>query len=275
MKRELELERRLRSLRKLAEAVRAMKGLSAHHYREARQAVSTARNYREGVERILAWANASLAGGGGEAGLLIIGGELGLCGSYNSQIVGFAAEQRRQLGPGPTFCVGHRASALLGRHGVDVQASYEGPTSVRGISSLLSSLAEDLLTRYAIEGLASIDIVASEFRGVGSFTPQRVRLLPFASEPSRLSRSAHYVDRPRFASVAAREFLFITLYDLLLDALACEHAARLLATQAAESWLDERIEGLRRHLTAARREATTQEMLEIAAGAPNRRAMLE
>ena len=50
MKRELELERRLRSLHTLGEAVGAMKSLSAHHFRETRSAVAPARIYREGVD---------------------------------------------------------------------------------------------------------------------------------------------------------------------------------------------------------------------------------
>ena len=70
MKREVELQRRLRSLEALGEAVGAMKSLSAHHFREARRGIEPARRYREGVERILGWAGASLPGGDGEAGLL-------------------------------------------------------------------------------------------------------------------------------------------------------------------------------------------------------------
>lgn len=43
----------------------------------------------------------------------------------------------------------------------------------------------------------------------------------------------------RLASAAIREYLYIVLYDLLLDALASEHGARFVAMQAAERWLDE------------------------------------
>jgi F0F1-type ATP synthase gamma subunit len=50
--------------------------------------------------------------------------------------------------------------------------------------------------------------------------------------------------------------------------------ARLVATQSAEGWLDERAERLRRQLASTRREASTQEAIEIAAGARARLRMV-
>ena len=59
------------------------------------------------------------------------------------------------------------------------------------------------------------------------------------------------------------------------EALLQEHGARIVATQSAEQWLDERIERLRRHLAAARRESSTQEMIEIGIGMRARARRLE
>lgn len=267
MKREVELKRRLQSLTALGEAVGAMKNLSAHHFREARAAVEPARSYREGVERILEWAGGTLPAGDGPAGLLIIGGELGLCGGYNARVVAAGVEARRQLGAGPTLCVGRRAAALLDRRGVAADKRYGAPTSVQGILDLLLQLAEDVLTAYVTEHLSSYQIVSSRFGGVGVTPPDRMRLLPIATNRCSSARPARYVSRSRLAFAVAREFLYITMYDLLLDALASEHSARLVATQSAEKWLDAHTQALQRHLASVRREASTQEMIEISAGA--------
>lgn len=266
MKREAELERRLRSLRALGEAVTAMKSLSAHHFREARAAVAEARAYREGVDRILDWTGAPIAAGEGGAGLLVVGAELGLCGGHDARIVEAGQRTRAELGEGPTLCVGHHAASLLGRRGVELERAYTGPTGVRGLTALLLELAEDILTTYAGRGLASFDIVSSRFGGVGATTPERVRLLPIERPPEPGAPRFRHVDRDNAVWAAVREFLYITLYDLLLDALASEHGARLVATQGAESWLDRSRETLKRRLMATRREAATQEVIEIAAG---------
>jgi len=271
MKRELELTRRLQAVRTLGEAVGAMKSLSAHHFREARRAVEPARVYREGLDRLRGWAGSTLPAGDGPAGLVVVGGELGLCGAYNAQIVEAGAARRAALGPGPTICVGRRAAALLARRQVALAATYGTPTGVRGIPALLPQIAEDLLTRYARERLSSVEIVASRFDGVGAVRPTSVRLLPFDAGVPATTVGPRYVSPEHFGLSVARELLYMTLYDLLLDALAAEHSSRLVATEAAESWLTDRGDQLRRHLVATRRETSTQEMIEIAAGARVRR----
>ncbi|MEZ4337279.1 MAG: F0F1 ATP synthase subunit gamma [Sandaracinaceae bacterium] len=213
-----------------------------------------------------------LGGGEGPALLVVVGGELGLSGSYDSRVVDFAVERRAGLGDGPTFAVGQRAGTLMSRRGISIEKAYRGPTSIGGIPARLLPLAEDVLTRWGERGLSRIEIVSSRFVGVGATTPTSTVLLPL--EP-RVADPAlptpRYVAADRFASVAVRELFYVTLYDLLLDALATEHGARLVATQSAERWLDERTARLRRRLAAARREASTQEVIEIAAGARARR----
>ncbi|NPC48507.1 hypothetical protein HPC50_15695 [Corallococcus exiguus] len=272
MRSEVEGRRRLQSLEALGEAVSAMKSLSAHHFREARRAVEPARAYQRGVERLLRGAGAPSTGGTGGAGLLVIGAELGLCGSYNAQVAAEATARRAVLGRGPTFCVGHRAVSLLHRRGVEVERAYTAPTRVAGITGLLLSLAEDVLGRYAADRLASFDIVSSRFEGVGLVRPASTRLLPSAGSAAEATYGVRYVSQDAFVFAATREFLYITLHDLLLDALASEHGARLFATQSAEKWLDEQATRLRRRLAATRREASTQEVMEIAAGARARAA---
>jgi F0F1-type ATP synthase gamma subunit len=119
--------------------------------------------------------------------------------------------------------------------------------------------------------LSVLEVVSSRSSGVGADRPTTTRLLPVEAHRAGGAPTARCVSRERLAAVAVRELLYITLYDLLIDALASEHGARLLATQSAEQWLDERTDRLRRHLASARRGASTQETIEIAAGVRARR----
>jgi F-type H+-transporting ATPase subunit gamma len=257
----------LRSLQTLGDTVRAMKSLSARHFREARNEVAPCRAYREGVERILARTGATLVAGSGPAGLLVIGSELGLCGGYNVRLVRAGAKRRAELGPGPTLCVGRRVATQLARLGVDVARAYGAPVGVGDITDLLLRLAGDIVAAYADQGLSRFDVVSSRFGGVGADRPAAVRLLPLESRSVAGAPVVRYVTREHLVSAAVREVLFVAVYDLLLDALASEHGARLVATQSAERWIDERSERLRRHLVATRREASTQEVIELASGA--------
>ena len=78
--------------------------------------------------------------------------------------------------------------------------------------------------------------------------------------------------RTHLDEVAERERLFIALHNLLLDAMASEHGLRLVATNAAGEWLDRELERARRQLGSLKREAATQEMLELVSGASARAA---
>ena len=267
MKRRTELMRRLRSVRTLRSAVSAMKSISARHFRETRREIDPSDRYREEVERIAAWSGVRLAGGDGEAGLVVIGGELGLCGAYNSRVVAAAIAHREVIGPGPTVCVGHRSATMLRRHGVQPASVYTTPTSVAGLTQSLLPLAEAIVSLSIEQRLSSLDIVSSRFTGVGSSVAEAVRLLPASAPVAPNAPAIRYVSGDDMAAAAARELLYIRLYDLLLDAMACEHSARLMASQSAERWLDERTEQLARQLASERREASTQEVLEIAASA--------
>jgi F-type H+-transporting ATPase subunit gamma len=267
VKRTRDLELRLQSLETLEQAVTAMKSLSAHHLRETRAALEPAGVYREGVSRIVESTGASLPAGEGGVGLLIIGAELGFCGGYNSRVAAAGAEQRELSGEGPTFCLGHRAAKLLGRLGVVVDRVYTGPTSVKGITEVLLQLAQDMFEDYLAQGLSGFEIVASHFGGVGQYEVVMTKLLPIQVSPSPGAPQPRYGEPDYLRLVAVQELLYIGMVELLLDALAAEHGARLAAAQAAEHWLGERIEHLRRSLLTARREGTTQEVIEISAGA--------
>ena len=269
MKREAELQRRLHTLGALHEAISAMKSLSAHHLRQTRSAVAPARAYSDAVAQIMHDSGASIAAGDGAAGLLVVGAELGLCGAYNAQVVRSARAVREALGVGPTLCVGQRATSLLVRHGLAPERSYPAPTGAHGMTKLILTVAEDILSQYLTQRLVSFDIVSTRSDGVGSSTVDTTRLLPIEARNASpgATPDTRYATTAQLVDASIREYLYVTMYDRLLDALVAEHGARLTATQSAEKWLEQRSAQLRRHLTATRREASTQEMLEIAAGA--------
>ncbi len=153
------------------------------------------------------------------------------------------------------------------RRDVKLRQVYAAPMGVGGIPELLLRLTQDILFAYVKEQLKSFDVVSSQFHGVGAERPTTTRIIPLAKVQDGAAPAARYVSHERLSSAAVREFLYITMYDLLLDALASEYGARLVATQSAEKWLKDRSSGLRQHLLATRREASTQEMIEIAGGA--------
>lgn len=276
MKREHTLRRKLESLRILGEAINAMKSLSAHHLRTARTGLAAARAYRDGIDRVIGEAGiVQIAPRDGAPAVLLLAADLGLCNGYNARLLETTLDRYRILGAGRLYCVGKRPLTALRRSNVIASRSYPAVASVAGLTRLLLTIADDVLGDYLTGAFSSLHIVSARFDGVGAFTARTTRVLPVSStRPDDHLAATPYASARHLAEVAVREYLYSTMYELLLDALAAEHGMRLIATQAAGEWLDSRVKDLQRQLSSARRESSTQEVLDVAGGARQRRQRL-
>lgn len=276
MQRENALRRRLHSLDTLSETISAMKSLAAHHFREARSALPAAREYRTQIDRALA------SGGlhrwvrpGNAKAILLIAADVGLCDGYNSRLSSAAIQHHQQVTAACVYCVGRRPLPAFKRAGISIDRNYRSPTSVAGLTGTLLQLSEDIIDDYLNNRFNTLTVVSARFDGVGDFTPVSTQLLPVdLPKPDSSIPPSSYVSIDHLAAVAVREYLYIRLFQTALDSLASEHSARLVATESAGSWLAEKTSAARRQLSSIRREAATQEVLDIAATAKRRNKRL-
>jgi F-type H+-transporting ATPase subunit gamma len=267
--RERVLERHLRTLGTLEEAVGALRSLSAQHFRAARAPLEAVRAYRDEVGRFLAVLEpAGTSSPGGPAGLVVVAADLGLVGDYTARLVREALALRSEVGPGPLVCLGRRAVAPLIKAGQKLEAIQPAPTSVAGLTGVLLPLVDALLALRREGRLAALWLVAARFEGAGAYTPVGVPLLPVVPPAGLPPLSpSPYSGRRHLQEVVVREYLYASLYETLLEALASEHGKRLVTAESARSWLEERIAATRRLAAAIRRETSTQEMLEVVVAA--------
>jgi len=273
VKRQQYLKHRLRTLAALGDAIGAMRSLSAHHFRRARQALAAARRYRGEMDTVVAEIGIRQpVHTGVSAGLLVVASDLGLCGNYNSRLSQLAVAEARSHGVHTVYSVGRRARGALAKSSLAPWRTYNAPASLEGLSRLLLGLAQDVLEDYLALRIGSLQVVSAGFDGVGHFTPLSARVLPIGPvAAARPLRQSPYVDSDYLTRVAVREFLYITLYEILLDALAAEHGMRLMAVESALEWVDDTATATSRQLTSARGEAATQELLDIVCGGRQRR----
>ncbi len=133
-------------------------------------------------------------------------------------------------------------------------------------------MTPDILEDFIAERFGSLYVVSAAFEGVGHFAPVATRLLPI--EPVAIAtpwRPSGYIETQYLTIVAVREFLYITLYEVLLDAMAAEHGMRLMAADSALDWLDDTSVANARQLAGSRSEASTQELLDIVSGSRQRK----
>lgn len=272
MKRQQALQHRLQTLSALQDAVGAMRSLSAHHFRLARKSLSSARQYRDEMNTIVAQVGIHQPHHVGvPAGLLVVASDLGLCGDYNSGLSRLAIAEAQRLAAQSIYSIGRRSRGALAKHSLLPARSYDAPASLEGLSQLLLGLAEDVLEDYMSQAIGSLHVVSAGFGGVGHFDPVSTQVLPIQSvAATRPLRPSPFVPAEHLTATAVREFLYITLFEILLDALAAEHGMRLMAAESALEWLDSTSIMTSRRLTSARSEASTQELLDIVAGGRKR-----
>jgi ATP synthase F1 gamma subunit len=269
MKRYQYLQRRLRTLNTLHDAVGALRSLSAHHFRVCRQALIPAREYRRQIERVIAAVGIQQPPQPkAPTGLVVVASDLGLCGDYNSRLSELAAREAHQHGAERLYSVGRRSRSILARSsGLVLAKVYDAPASLEGLTRLLLQLSQDLFEDYVAQRIGQLFVVAAQFDGVGHFTPNSTRVLPIEPvAPAAPLRRSPYVDARHLMAVAVREFLFITLHQIFLDALAAEHGMRLTSTEGALQWLENTSSVTSRQLATSRSENATQELLDIIAG---------
>jgi F-type H+-transporting ATPase subunit gamma len=215
-------------------------------------------------------------------GILLVTGDRGLAGAFNSQILraGLRAAGEQESG-GRTvsyYASGRRGVSSLTFRGLDVHGSYVGFTD-RPAYSNAREIAEDLMTAYVDGDLDRVEIF---YNGYVSPLTQEVRhetLLPLQQadilregededEPSTHHALVEYEPDPE--EILRRlipDYVEISVFRALLESTASEHGARMTAMRNASENAGELIEGLTLQMNRARQAEITQEIMEVVAGA--------
>jgi F-type H+-transporting ATPase subunit gamma len=274
MKRELQLTKRLHTLHALEEAVTAMKSLAAHHFLLARRSLQAGRHYRSEIEALIRKFGFPIHPiVDAPAGILLLTSDLGLCADFNSRLSQHASEMPATFPKARYYVVGRRGCNALRKKTQDIYRNYFAPASVDGLAGSLRTVAEDVFTDYGQRNISRLIVVSARFEGAGRFSVSQTQVLPLHfpadGEPAILSP---WQSPAHLLQVALREYLYIVLYELLLDSLAAEHGMRLVAAETARKWIRDSSQTVQRQLSAVRRENSTQEVLDIVAASRKMRS---
>lgn len=270
----------------LRDLVRTMKTLAAVSVRRYERAVVALNDYGDTVELGLRAALHGAPpvparpprGAAGRHGLLVLGSDQGLCGTFNEQVVTRLRADLDAGGPDlgrvRLYAVGARVASRLREAGL----VPEGETTLPVSTSLVSSLVQDLLV--LIDGwrsdgdLDGVSLYHNRPLGSSATRPHRTVLLPVTERLEALrvepwpTRALPMLtmQRPALISALTRQHLFVTLHRALVFSLMAEHTSRLLAMQAAERNIDERLDALTSHYQTERQTMITAELLDIVSG---------
>jgi len=278
-----QIARRISTVRNLGQVTRAMQMISASRLRRAQERALAARPYAEKTwELIRSLAEAS----GGEVShpllsvrpvkrraMVIIASDRGLCGGYNNNVIRAGINFSRQQ-PAQTayIAVGRRArEAIMAARGY-LMAEFEGIPADLTLSyaSPIARLIEDA---FLVGDIDAASVAYTRFVSTMAQVPSLREILPIAAESEQhgsgvAARNVDILYEPSPAAILDSllpHSLEVSILGFLLESVASEHAARMVAMRNATDNSAEMVEELQRTYNRARQASITGEIVDIAA----------
>ena len=294
-----DVKNRISSVKNIQKITRAMEMVAAARLRRAEQRIEQLRPYAkairrmtrrtvEAVEKIPSLPLLESHEQENKVGILLITGDRGLAGAFNSQILRAGNRRAEELQADGKevvwYASGRRGVSSLSFRGREVAGAWQGFTD-RPAFSDARDIAGDIATQY-IDG--KIDRVEMIYNGYVSPLTQEVTtdvLLPLKAVEQLLEEdeddegedeereSGHktlWIYEPDPEEILQRlvpDYIEISIYRALLESTASEHGARMTAMRNAQENAGEMIDDLTLEMNRQRQAEITQEIMEVVAGA--------
>ena len=300
---------RIASVKNVGKITRAMEMVAAARLRRAEQRIAALRPYARQL-RIMTRNVAEAAGQEArnlpilaereeikKVGVLLVTGDRGLAGSFNSQIVREGqrlAKQLRSEGKEVIFsAVGRRGVSTIRFRGEELAGEYTGFTD-RPAFSDARGIADALISSYVDEELDEVQLIYNRYVSPVTQYVRRQTLLPVQQaavfgegveeaereaeaeageldeELAEAHRKALWVYEPDPEELLAElipEYTQLSIYRALLESTASEHGARMTAMRNAAENAKDMISDLTLEMNRVRQAEITQEILEVVGGA--------
>jgi F-type H+-transporting ATPase subunit gamma len=294
-----DVQNRIASVQNIRKITRAMEMVAAARLRRAEQRIEHLRPYADAIRRMTRQAAEAAENvpslpilseheSENTVGLLLVTGDRGLAGAFNSQILRAgtrAAREHEAEGRSVRwYASGRRGVSSLTFRGLEVAGSYVGFTERPNFPDA-RQIAQDLMTAYIDEKVDRVEIF---YNGYISPLVQEVRretVLPLqqasilgededgeadqedGEEKDRRALVEYEPDPEEILKRLVPDYVEISTYRALLESAASELGARMTAMRSASDNAGEVIEDLTLEMNRARQAEITQEIMEVVAGA--------
>lgn len=303
---------RIQSVKNTQKITEAMRLVAAAKVRRAQEQVIATRPFADRLAQVLYGLQARLRFSEANlpllrerqvkrVGLLVVSGDRGLCGAYNTNIIRRAENRAKELqAEGLEYrfvLVGRKATQYFQRRDQPIEITYTGLEQIPTAAEA-SQIADGLLSLFLSEEVDKIELVYTRFVSLISSRPVIQTLLPLdpqglVAEDDEIFRlttrgGQFEVERSKRATPEVRAYPQDMIFEQdpvqILDALlplylnnqllramqesaASELAARMTAMNNASDNAKELISSLTLTYNKARQAAITQEILEVVGGA--------
>ncbi|MEY4192358.1 MAG: hypothetical protein RJA00_589 [Bacteroidota bacterium] len=281
-----EIRARISSTISTQQITKAMKLVSATKLRKASEAIVRMRPYAEKLQGIMGNLKDSteddrLAGyfearEAKKVLLLVITSDRGLCGAFNANVVKRVKvlldtdyRDAHKAGNVTLMCIGKKGGEALKRFGYEVNLERVNLTQNTTSETAFEAM-QGVINQFLAGEYDRVEVVYNKFKNAATQILVNEQLLPIDASASEASQTNNdYLFEP--GKVAILEDLIprslnTLFYRALLDSLASEHGARMVAMDKATENAGDLLRALRLAYNQARQAAITREISEIVGG---------
>jgi F-type H+-transporting ATPase subunit gamma len=280
-----EIRNKIGSVKNTQKITGAMEMVAASKMRRAQERMSASRPYAETMRKVIG----HIAQGNLEykhpylierevkrVGYIVVSTDRGLCGGLNINLFKAALNDMKQWSAKGAkvdlALIGNKASSFFERHGAKVKAHVAGLGDNPSVNDLIGSV-KVMLKAYDNGEIDKLYLVYNKFVNTMVQQPRVDQLLPLpVTEDSKLAKKHHwdYIYEPdpkQLLDTLLIRYVESQVYQGVVENLASEQAARMVAMQAATDNAGNLINDLQLVYNKARQASITQELTEIVSGA--------
>ena len=279
-----EIKTKIKSVQNTRKVTRALEMVSASKIRKAQERMKASRPYARLMTQMIghiAKANSEYThpfmvdrAEVKRIGYVVISTDRGLCGGLNSQMFRrILADMREWQSKGveiDVVCVGQKAATFFRRLKVTMSGSVTHLGEKPHVDQLVGVI-KVMLDGFSNAKLDRVFLCYNDFVNTMTQKPSMDQLLPLpASESLQSKHDWDYIYEPSAEVVldhVMTRYVESLVYQAVLENLASEHAARMVAMKSASDNASKLIETLQLIYNKARQAAITQEISEIVGGA--------
>ncbi|MCB1920259.1 MAG: F0F1 ATP synthase subunit gamma [Candidatus Competibacteraceae bacterium] len=279
-----EIRTKIRSVQSTQKITKAMEMVAASKMRKALERMQAARPYASRIRNVishLAHAHTEYRSPGlvereiKRVGLIVISTDRGLCGGLNTNLFKAAItsmQDWRQRGVEIDLCtIGTKAFQFFRRLRGNIVAHVSHLGDAPRFEDVLGPV-KVMVDAFAEERIDAIYLVYNGFVNTMSQKPSIERLVPITSEvqdaaPEHRWDYIYEPDPKELIELLLRRYGESVVYQALVENVACEQAARMVAMKSASDNAGTIIDELQLIYNKARQASITQELAEIVGGA--------
>ena len=275
-----EIRKRIKSVTDTEQLTKAMKMVASVRFKRAYQLMAANRPYSESLKHLVSDLAASLGDGidhpyfkaGAKAKrelLVVVGADKGLCGSYNSNMLRFAAKYIAGKKPGSVdiIAIGKKVKDYLVRRNYKVIDSEVGIFQAFNYK-LSADMADKLVDEFLDSEYAEVNLLYNEFRNAAQTIIKVEHLLPLSIKGKK--SNLDYIYEPgmqKILEVLLPKYLKVCVHKMFLEANASEQGLRMSSMDQANKNARDIIKDLTLVYNKARQGSITRELADLVGGA--------